>query len=216
MAYWRSLIASLTLCASISPLSGSAHAFDLREYIFDPAPFYSRGPLSVGAYAGQLYKNEFTRIITAPAEIGLKSSYLAALNFDYRFLKIRYLPLQLEGEFNIAKRFGQQNEFDFSAAPFLRWTWFPWNNLVYTNVRLGIVGLSYATAISPYERLNSGNMNGSNVLHFLAPEVTFSKSESSPWEVFVRVHHRSGVFGLFNGVHGGSNYLSGGARVFFL
>jgi hypothetical protein len=28
------------------------------------------------------------------------------------------------------------------------------------------------------------------------------------------VHHRSGIFGLINGVNGGSNYLSFGFRIF--
>lgn len=197
-----------------SPYPASADPADLRALLFDTRPVSSRPDFSVGFYVGQLYKNEFTRIFHAPTEIGLQPSYLAALNFDYRFFTLAHLPLQFEGEFNIAKRFGQQDQFDFSAAPFVRWTWFPWNSLVYTNARLGIVGLSYATSISPYERLNAGNMIGSNVLHFLVPEVTFSLSAAANWEVFVRVHHRSGVFGLFNGVRGGSNYLSAGYRMF--
>jgi len=31
----------------------------------------------------------------------------------------------------------------------------------------------------------------------------------------IRWHHRSGVYGLFNGIHGGSNVVTGGIRLRF-
>jgi hypothetical protein len=35
------------------------------------------------------------------------------------------------------------------------------------------------------------------------------------WTLFGRVHHRSGVFGLFDGMNGGSNVVGAGIRYTF-
>jgi len=80
---------------------------------------------------------------------------------------------------------------------------------------VSVMGSSYATGVSSWERQNSGNDKGSNFLQFGSLELTFAADEHSPGEFFVRVHHRSGVYGLINGVTGGSSYLSVGYRVFW-
>lgn len=185
-----------------------------QNVAIDTQPINERSPLSVGLYAGELYKSQYTSILYRPQDIELSPSYLVAANLDYRIYKSADIPIQFEGEFDIAKRFHGANEFDIVLAPFVRWTSFPWNRLLYTNARLGATGLSYATGVSTWERQNGGNNRGSNFLQFGALEVSFAASENARSEVFVRVHHRSGIFGLINGVSGGSNYLSWGFRVF--
>ena len=174
-----------------------------------------RGPLSTGMYIGELFKKSYTDFLWEPENIDLSSSYILAANIDYRFYKWADVPLQFEGEFDIDKHFGQAHEYEVVLAPFLRWTAFPWNQHLYTNARLGILGASYITGVSAWERQNSGNDKGSNFLQFGSLEATFARSERSPGEFFIRVHHRSGIFGLINGVGGGSNYLSCGFRVFW-
>ena len=173
-----------------------------------------RGPFSAGAYAGALYKSEFISIFYRPQDIDLGGSYLAAANFDYRFYEAAALPLRFEAEVDVAKRFTGANQSELDVAPFVRWTSFPWNDALYTNVRFGALGVSYVSGISAWERQNSGNNTGSRVLHFLVPEVTFAASARAPAEFFVRVHHRSGGYGMIDGVYGGSNYLCAGFRVF--
>lgn len=191
-----------------------AQAASAQYATTDTQPLPERGPLSVGFYAGELYKSQYISILYRPQDIQLSPSYLVAANIDYRIYKSDDVPIQFEGEFDIAKRFHGANEFDVVLAPFVRWTWFPWNRLLYTNARLGAAGLSYTSGVSAWERLNSGNNRGSNFLQFGAMEISFAARENARSEVFVRVHHRSGVFGLINGVNGGSNYLSFGFRVF--
>jgi hypothetical protein len=180
----------------------------------DTLPIAERSPLSVGMYAGELYKSQYISILYRPQDIQLSPSYLVAANVDYRIYESPDIPIQFEGEVDIAKRFHGADEFDVVVAPFVRWTSFPWNRFLYTNARLGALGLSYATGVSAWERQNSGNNRGSNFLQFGAMEVSFAASENARSEVFFRVHHRSGIFGLINGVNGGSNYLSCGFRVF--
>ena len=136
-----------------------------------PQPVAERGPLSVGFYAGELYKSEYISILYRPQDIQLSPSYLVAANVDYRIYKSADIPIQFEGEFDIAKRFHGADEFDVVLAPFVRWTWFPWNRFLYTNVRVGALGLSYTSGVSTWERQNSGNNRGSKFLQIGAMEV---------------------------------------------
>ena len=173
-----------------------------------------RGPLSTGLYFGELYEKTYLDVIFHPSSIDLTSSYIVAVNADYRFYKWPSAPLQFDGEFDVVKHFGQAQQYEVVLAPFLRWSAFPWNRYLYTNLRASVLGSSYTTGVSPWERQNSGNDKGSNYLQFGALELTFAADEHSSGEFFVRVHHRSGIYGLINGVGGGSSYLSVGYRVF--
>jgi hypothetical protein len=172
-----------------------------------------RNPLSIGMYFGDLFKTGLPDLLYEPQRIKFSPSYLIALNLDYRFYRFERIPLQFEGEFDVGKRFNGANQLDIAVTPMVRWMAFPWNRLLYTNLRAGALGFSYATGISDWERQNSGDNKGSRLLQFLVVEVTFAASEHSRGEAFVRVHHRSGDYGLFDGSSGGSNYLAVGYRI---
>ena len=180
----------------------------------DAPPVAERSPLSVGLYAGELFKTGLPNFFYQPEDVKLSPSYLVAANIDYRFHIFDTLPLQLEGEFDVAKRFNGANEWEVDVLPMVRWTSFPWNRFLYTNARVGALGFSYATGISDWERQNSGDDKGSRLLQFLVMELTFAPSKTSSSEAFIRIHHRSGDYGLFNGAAGGSNYLAVGFRIF--
>jgi hypothetical protein len=197
------LIALAALC--IEPAAAQSIATET-------APVAEYGPLSVGLYAGELYKADYLAVLYRPQDLELTPSYLVAANIDYRFYQFAHIPMQFEAEFDLAKRFHDANEFDIVLAPLVRWTSFPWNRLLYTTAAVSALGLSYATGVSAWEREHSGTDHGSNLLQFGAYEVTFAASEHTRNEVFFRVHHRSGVYGLINGVSGGSSYLAFGFR----
>ena len=171
------------------------------------------GPLSVSLASGQLYENFYTTPIYSPWALNMAPSFIVVAGASYRIYHFATLPLQFEGEVNIAKRWGEAHEFEFVLAPFLRWQSFPWNDVIYTNLRVSQLGLSYATGVSPWERKNSGNEQGSNFLQFAAAELTFAPNARSRVESYIGLHHRSGIYGAINGVSGGSNYVTIGFRV---
>ena len=173
-----------------------------------------RGPFSAGLYYGELYRATYLSAVYAPNAIDLASTYILAANLNYRFYRSPQLPMQFELEFDAGRHFGEARQVEAVLAPFVRWTAFPWNRYLYTNVRASALGLSYVTGVSAWERQNSGQDRGSNLLQFGALEMTFARHPDSPLEVFIRLHHRSGVYGLINGVQGGSSYLAMGFRVF--
>jgi hypothetical protein len=175
-------------------------------------PPSEKSPWSVGFYVGALSQQRFIDIPTQPWTVRLESSFLAALNVTYVVEEFSAVPLSVEIDAAFGKRFGDDREWDVGILPMLRWRWFPWNEYLYTNLRLGLIGASWVSDVSPWERQNSGNRKGSRYLNFLVPELTFSSGPDAPWEAFVRVHHRSGGWGAVNDVHGGSNYVAVGYR----
>lgn len=132
--------------------------------------------------------------------------------------------LSFEGEIGAAQRFGDMTEAEVWAALYLRWSWFPWNDLIRTTVAAS-TGLNYATGISDFELKTSRNDEGSNLLHYFSPEVTFALPDRPEHELVFRMHHRSGMsggdaggspgFALFNYADGGSSYATLGFRTRF-
>jgi hypothetical protein len=53
------------------------------------------------------------------------------------------------------------------------------------------------------------------LLNYLMFELAVAVPQRPQWTLFARVHHRSGAFGLFDGVSGGSNVVGAGVRYSF-
>ena len=173
-----------------------------------------RGDHAVTIYFGQSSPDAFSSIIFEPYHVNLEDTFLVALALSTKLFDVgEYLDIELEG--NIVRRFGDDEEWEFNAALFLRWNKFPWQDFLYTTIGLGLIGPSFATGISATERRKSGNNTGSKLLNFFAPEITFSPPSNHNIAVILRVHHRSGAFGLFDGVDGGSSFVSVGFRHYF-
>lgn len=176
-------------------------------------PGQTGGPtVRVGAYGGQITTGSLISNLFEPWTLKLRDSYIVDVHAIYTAYRSASLPLDLEIEGGLAHRFGLDHQSEVDLIPTARWKWLPWNGLVYTNIRLGLLGASYVDGVSATEVRRSGTTHGSRYLNFLVPEVTFAPGPESNWELFVRIHHRSGIYGLIDGVNGGSNYLSVGAR----
>jgi hypothetical protein len=118
----------------------------------------------------------------------------------------------IEGEIGVGKRFGSLDQKEIWAALYFRWKWFPWNDYINTSIAVS-TGVNYASGIATYEIAQSGNGQGSRLLHFFSPEVTFALPSKPDWQFLIRVHHRSGgdkYWGytpMFKNVEGGAQYL---------
>jgi len=119
--------------------------------------------------------------------------------------EVRRGPLQWELEALASHHWGRYNEYEELAGSFnLRWHQFPWNAHLPTTLGHGI-GLSYTTVVPEQEVLYRRGQSA-RLLAFLMWDVTFSLPDHPAWAVFFRIHHRSGAFGTFSGVHGAANY----------
>lgn len=120
--------------------------------------------------------------------------------------------LNLEGEGVVVKYAGEQDHLELDALLSGRWLNFPWNGYVDTTAALGL-GLSLASKKPYYEVRNKGESE--QFLAFLLFELTVGIPKLPRWDLAARINHRSGVFGLFNGMHGAMNSVALGLKYRF-
>lgn len=157
--------------------------------------------LRIGAYVGALSDQSLINItVLRPWVPNFASGILVDTLIPFtRPIGFKASPLDLEIEGGVAKRFGSREagqQWEFDLIPMARWTYFPWNDYIDTNFRLGLIGASYVTGISEFERQFDSSGHSSRFLNLLVPEITVSPYKEAPFEDFVRVHLRSGVYGL--------------------
>lgn len=167
---------------------------------------------SVGGYGGQYYDSEPAGLTQGRANF--LNQYIVALTASRTIWRAEKWPLALEIDATVAQQFGVASLSEFAIAPVLRWSGFPWKETLPTSLRLGPLGFSHTTTVSPLERSSSGE--GSRNLNFLMIELTFSLPKKQSDEVFVRLHHRCTIYDLLNNYGAnGQDFLAFGYRRFF-
>lgn len=112
------------------------------------------------------------------------------------------------------QHFGEQDNFEVSLAIIVRWVTFPWDAHLDTSVAFGS-GLSYATDVPALEERDNPETGSAELLHYIMLEAAFALPRVPQWSLVARIHHRSGIFGLFDGVGRASNVFVGGLRYRF-
>ena len=107
------------------------------------------------------------------------------------------------------------NPYELNAGIKGTWKKFPWSKYVGTKLYV-VEGLSYVNEIPYMERKNLEfeNKPTSKFLNYLEFGVSVDLKDVTTVNFFfcfylgIGISHRSGVFGLYNGVKGGSNYVT--------
>ncbi len=181
------------------------------------------GDQAVSVFAGVATDAAFTSSIFFPLSNDIKDIGIVGIAYSRRLgtwdeLTGNVLPLgenfTLEGEAGISGRFGDESLGEAWTGLYLRYDGFPWNDRLYTTIAVN-TGLSLLTSESDFERGRDENNNSAGLLHYMGPEITFADPDNKNLELMVRFHHRSGVFGLFDGVISGSTFISSGVRMRF-
>lgn len=120
------------------------------------------------------------------------------------------LGWEVEGQ--VVKHFGMQHHWEFNGCLVARWHPFFWDDFIDTSFAIG-EGLSYATE-KPELEVARGQ-DTARLLNYLLFEFTFALPEYPNVQAIVMMHHRSGAFGLFSGVRGGSNFIGYGFKYIF-
>ncbi|NBW24459.1 MAG: hypothetical protein EBR89_03295 [Betaproteobacteria bacterium] len=167
---------------------------------------------SMGVYGGPYYDTMPAGFLAGDAHF--KDQYLLALTASKTLWRSASLPLALEIDGMVGQQFGQAAVTEVAVAPVLRWSGFPWNHVLQTDLRLGPLGISYTPSVSPLERDNAGR--GSQFLNFLMIETAFSKPGNKHHEVFLRLHHRCTIYDLINDYGAnGEDFFGIGYRRYF-
>jgi hypothetical protein len=176
-------------------------------------------------FGGVATETNFAEAIYEPWTIELNDIGVLGASYSHRFGTVNELlgggglghlgdDFTFEGEVGTSVRFGDESLGEAWTALYLRYDGLPWNDTVYTTIGVN-TGLSYLTDISEFERGRDSEGKASELLHYMGPELTFADPENKNLELVLRYHHRSGVFGLFDGVVSGSTFLSAGIRIRF-
>ncbi len=171
-----------------------------------------RSDWSVGVYGGKFYDTEPAGLVNGRASF--LNQNMLALTASKTVWRSDKFPLSLEIDGMIGYQYGISTLGEFAIAPVLRWSSFPWNDYLQTDLRLGPLGFSYTTTVSPLELGPEGN--GSRTLNFLMIELAFSLPKVKSPEVFVRLHHRCSIYDLLNNYGAnGEDFLALGYRYRF-
>lgn len=233
-----SLLAALALFA-VAPFAARAQDSGL-DFDWHGAFSPCAGDCAVHLYAGRqtttspgmafgiadITQGDFGFVLPTPVwAYDWEDSGLVGFAFSREFASLSYNDTDLfgfEAEAGAGQRFGDQTEAEYWAALYLRWKWFPWNEKVKTSFAIS-TGLNYTTGISDYELRVSGNGEGSKLMHFFSPELTFALPDTPDRELVLRMHHRSGIqddeglpgFAIFNYADTGATFATMGLRLKF-
>ncbi|HEY6126344.1 MAG TPA: hypothetical protein VIV63_16950 [Steroidobacteraceae bacterium] len=149
-------------------------------------------------------------IIDAPGT-EFVDSYLATIAVSRQYAERKDGALAIEAEGQVVYHFHDQTLWEFNAVPILlRWKRFPWSDRFNSSAAFGL-GLSYATEIPPVEVMLEGESH--QLLVYWVMELT-AGPRAAPWEISLRLHHRSVAYGLM-GDEGGMNAVGLGLRYRF-
>lgn len=115
---------------------------------------------------------------------------------------------------NLTMRNGSNQHTIYEFNPYVegRWANFPWNKYVNTSFAIG-EGISYDTSIPSLEQ--GASQNTKRLLNYLLLEATFAPPTYPRLQLVLRLHHRSGMFGVYHAGNTGSNDIGLGVRYLF-
>ena len=119
--------------------------------------------------------------------------------------------VELEGQ--VIRHYGYQHHTESTAAVVLRTRDFLALGRLPVNFSMGN-GLSWAHSKPAYEKgvTNTRGVETRQLQYHLSFETEFFRSAASRFSPFIRLHHRSGIWGVISPQHTGSNYLGIGVR----
>ena len=176
-----------------------------------------QGQACAADYALTLYVGKYCDdrlgdiLLSKPIEFVDSWLAVAAVSRAFR-MKSPDHQFELEGQ--LGKHFRGQTHWEANIVAIYRWQRFPWQDKLRTSLAVGD-GLSYASEIPPLEASSPTNVGAARLLNYVLVEATVAPPQITDWSLVVRVHHRSGVYGLFNGVEGGSNVIAAGIKFYY-
>jgi hypothetical protein len=159
-------------------------------------------------YGGAHAQDDIGDVFTFNAKFE-DNDYIAVVALAREFWHFKkYISFEVEGQ--IGKHFNNDTFWEFNGLIVGRWHAFPWNKYVDTSFAVGD-GLSYYTEVSKVEK--DDDEDAQRMLNYLMFELALGLPKYSRWDLVLRIHHRSSIFGLYGA--GGSNYVCGGIKFSF-
>jgi hypothetical protein len=184
----------------------------------NPLPPSDNLPWSILFYRGVTTENTLGQVVGMHYSSGNETIYsleiareLSPDNVIRRYLQPFMSTVQLAGD--VAYRKDPPGPiYEFDPYLIFRWQNFPWQRYIENSIGLGW-GVSYVTRIPTWEQRNASNTK--RLLNYLMLELTFALPRYPQWQVALRLHHRSGAFGLYGADNAGSTAVGIAVRYRF-
>lgn len=168
------------------------------------------GDRYVSVYGGRYSDSSLPEEIALLRNIEIEDATMVAAAYSEVIAEpSEHYRWELEG--NVAHWIDGQDHTELNGLVMFRWLSLPWDRWLDSSFGFGN-GLSWATEEPSLEAEFHPETGTQQLLWYIAAELTFAVPGTEDWETFLRVHHRSGVFGTFGGVDGGSNVIALGLR----
>lgn len=166
---------------------------------------------AVGLYAGPGVPTPLADLVRV-RQMSLESDFILSAVYS-RALWQRTGSVGLEAEAHLNKHLEHATRFSIDGALLVRVLQTPWQKALNGTFAVGN-GLSWASSVPAMESRNlprSSRLLYHLIFEFSVP-VSGHSGQSRGYEGALRLHHRSGAFGLFDKTVGGSDYLCLGLR----
>ena len=120
--------------------------------------------------------------------------------------------VQLAGNVTVRNGSNEPTIYEFDPYIIFRWANLPWNQHVVTSLALA-EGVSYVSSVPAIEKRNGDNYK--RLINYLMFEATFAMPDHPQLQFVIRIHHRSGAYGLYGAGNNGSNDIGAGIRYLF-
>lgn len=160
---------------------------------------------------GQMFEGEFHRWPEHIQSLELTRT-LSPDNFLRRLVSPLVGVVQISANVTVRSGSNQHTIYEFNPYVEGRWANFPWNAWVNTSFAIG-EGISYDTSIPSLEGKSSEDTK--RLLNYLMLEATLAPPGNPRLQLVVRIHHRSGAYGLYHAGNTGSNDVGLGIRYLF-
>lgn len=165
---------------------------------------------AVTVYGGRMTDGDFGEALTGGSDFIDAYVVVGALSWTFARYLEKALSFELEGQ--VGKWFGDSDHWELNIPVAIRWSKFPWNKHVATSLAYGL-GPSVASA-KPDAEIDLHDTTKKFLVYWYA-ELALGPPESN-WAGVLRIHHRSGAFGLVaDRGEGGSNTLCIGLKYRF-
>lgn len=168
-------------------------------------------------WAASLYSGIYTKrtfgetTFNFPGE--LEKKYMHGVGLSRQLKRFwTHFTIEMEGMF--VKHHGRHDEGyqhyeEYVLAFLLRYDHFPWNEFIHTSLAIGD-GFSLTSKLAKSEVQSRGKSR--RFLNYLTVELAFTLPKRPEYSLVYKIHHRSGVAGLFGGVKGASDFYVLGLR----
>ncbi len=165
---------------------------------------------SFSFYRGRWSRTIFTDIVLRQ-KTDFRDSYFTAAAVSRTISELGRF-MQARAEINFGRHCGLQDHLEVNALAVLVWKKLPWERYLNSSIAYGS-GISYAFE-SPAIEIRRHNPRPARLLKYMMLEFEVFLPPVERLSLFMRIHHRSGVFGIVRD-NQGSNIIALGVRKFY-